>query len=99
VAAADGLRAERGLNAGSSVTSRRKAASWLREVLVGWRDGLKSGIEKPARVRKILARVKRTPVFVKLRDPDLLARLPPAEQEAWGELWAILDRLLESPGR
>jgi len=94
-AAAKGLRDDDTLDAASSIQPRRNAARWLRELVVGWRDGLKKGIEKPARVRKLVAQLERHPVFARLKDPDLLTRLEPAEREVWSEIWAAVDELLE----
>jgi len=81
------------------VESREKAREWLREVLTGWRDWLEKGLDKPARIRKLLKGMRRDPVFNKLRDPELLARLPESEQKAWRDIRALMDEVWEKVRR
>jgi len=90
-----GLDGDGRLDDPSRVESRKKACDWLREVLTGWRDWLQKGLDKPARIRKLLGGMRRDPVFIRLRDPDLLVRLPASEQKAWRDIRALMDEVWE----
>jgi hypothetical protein len=74
---------------------RRQALQWLREDLAYWAKLLDGKTpQAAATVRGKLEHWQRDPDLEGLRDPAGLARLPEAEREAWGQLWADVAILL-----
>jgi hypothetical protein len=75
---------------------RALALGWLREeltALAGQRNASPEPVKQQLRLWQHLA------VLAGVREPDRLARLSAAEQQAWRRLWADVARLLESgPG-
>jgi hypothetical protein len=72
---------------------RRQARDWLRAELEARRRLL---VKEPGNAWPVahdLLRWLEDPAFDGVREPDALARLPAAEQQAWQQLWAGLAEL------
>ncbi|HEY7428116.1 MAG TPA: tetratricopeptide repeat protein, partial [Gemmataceae bacterium] len=68
---------------------RRRALDWLREELAAY--GQIAPQNNPAMkqtIQKRLAHWQRDPDLAGVREPEQLAKLPPAEKEEWRRLWA-----------
>jgi tetratricopeptide (TPR) repeat protein len=94
-AAGHGHEAAR-LDAQEKARLRAQARDWLRADLRSWTRVLDQDTP-PARaaVQRALTRWLRDTSLAGLRDPDPLTTLPPAEQEAWRQLWAEVAELLQ----
>jgi serine/threonine-protein kinase len=74
---------------------RGQALDWLRADLTMWAKQAAS--EKPNErelVQKILKHWQSVADLAGVRDPEALAKLPEAERDAWGKLWADVEALL-----
>jgi hypothetical protein len=75
---------------------RQQALDWLRAELDSWRK-LLEGDSAGARA-KVIATLKHWQTdsdLAGVRDAEALAKLPEAEREAWGKLWADVAELLK----
>jgi tetratricopeptide (TPR) repeat protein len=68
---------------------RQQSLDWLRAELTAW-----SKVRDRALVRGMLQHWQKDSDFAGLRDQAALAKLPPAEAEAWQKLWADVADLL-----
>jgi tetratricopeptide (TPR) repeat protein len=75
---------------------RAQARQWLRADLDAWAKKLDSGrAADRALVQESLAGWRKEPYLAGLRDPDALAKLPPAERQECHTLWSDLDTLVD----
>jgi tetratricopeptide (TPR) repeat protein len=75
---------------------RKQARDWLRLDLAAWAKKVETGTEADRiHARKTLAPWRDDPDLAGLRDPDALAKLPPAERQECSTLWCDLDALLK----
>jgi len=76
---------------------RLQALDWLRADLESWRKLLEGdSADARATVVKTLKHWQSDSDLVGVRDAEALAKLPEAEREAWGKLWAEVAELLGS---
>jgi Flp pilus assembly protein TadD/serine/threonine protein kinase len=76
---------------------REQSLKWLRADLTPWRRLAATGADKDrAEVQHTLRHWQQDPDLAGVRDPDALARLPEAEQEAWRALWSDVQKTLTS---
>ena len=74
---------------------RKQALNWLRADLTLWTRQLESGTQLDRKtVVATLQRWQQERVLAGIRDAALLAKLPPAEQEACARLWAQVEAVL-----
>jgi hypothetical protein len=71
------------------------ALKWLRADLAQRTLQAKDTKQRPA-VRETLTSWKNDPGLASVRDPALLAAMPPADRKAWEELWRDVDAVLAS---
>jgi serine/threonine-protein kinase len=69
---------------------RTQALDWLKADLAAWR-----GHSEDSRQARALRNWRSDPALAGVRDEEGLAKLPPAERAAWGELWAEVEKLLK----
>jgi len=75
---------------------RKEALSWLRADLEMWRKALERNTPQARKtVQGALGSWKGITNFAGLRDAAALAKLPAAEREAWQQLWAEVETLLQ----
>jgi serine/threonine-protein kinase len=75
---------------------RAQARVWLRADLDAWAKLLETSLAVDrAKVQKTLEWWRQDPDLAGLRDPDALAKLPPAERKECRRLWSDLDALLQ----
>jgi tetratricopeptide (TPR) repeat protein len=75
---------------------RRQALSWLEADLTAWTKLLDRGAPQGRpQVQQTLQHWQKDPDLASLRDKDALARLPKAQRQAWGRLWADVADLLK----
>jgi tetratricopeptide (TPR) repeat protein len=100
-AAAAGAAAQAGCGRGDDAAAlddrqrerlRGQALSWLRAGLAEW---VKEVDSKPAGPKLTLRTLQRAPELAGVRDAGLLARLPPAEQQAWRRFWAEVAEIVQ----
>jgi tetratricopeptide (TPR) repeat protein len=72
---------------------RTHALDWLKADLAAWR-----GHGDESQRARALRNWRSDPALAGVRDEEGLAKLPPAERAAWGELWAEVEKLL-NPAR
>jgi hypothetical protein len=78
---------------------RRQALDWLRAELGSWCRVLEKEPENAWIVARYMQRCLEDPGFAGVREPNGLARLPVAEQQAWHKLWAdVADTLARAEG-
>ncbi len=83
---------------------RMQALQWLRADLTGQRKLLEGDPERArVKVPEALRLWKRNVDYADLREPAALAKLPGGERQAWEQLWADVEALLQQaltpPGR
>jgi tetratricopeptide (TPR) repeat protein len=71
------------------------ALKWLREDLAQWTLQAKDA-KQWSQVRESLTDWKKEPVLASVRDPAVLAEMPPADRKAWEAFWRDVDALLAS---
>ncbi len=71
---------------------RRHALDWLRAELTTWP---RSAEADRAAAQRTLRRWQYDPDLAGVRDPAALGKLPDAERDAWRQLWADVDALLQ----
>jgi serine/threonine-protein kinase len=82
-------------DAAAKAKLRAQALAWLKAERAAWSDILASdGPKLRAAVAPILRHWKQDPDLAGVRDPDVLAKLPVEEREAWRALWAEVDTVL-----
>jgi serine/threonine-protein kinase len=72
---------------------RRQALDWLRADLAA-----RAQATDHAQVQKTLKRWQQDADLAGVRDQEALGKLPPAEREAWGQLWSEVADLLQKTG-
>ena len=82
------------LHANARAHLRYAALSWLQSELSAHATRLGEGPEAAAASRQALLHWQRDADLAAVRDRDLLARLPEAEQAAWANLWGHVAALL-----
>ena len=83
------------LDDGERSRLRAKALAWLGDGLAQLAKDLEKDTPTVrAQVREFLEHWQRDKDFAGVRDKDALAKLPPAEREAWGKLWNTVAMLL-----
>ena len=74
---------------------RKQALQWLRDELVARRKQLDN---EPNKARLLvqgkIAHWQQDPDLIGVRDPKAMEKLPPAERNAWQQLWKDVDALL-----
>jgi Flp pilus assembly protein TadD len=74
---------------------RKQALDWLKADLAAWSKLLQTGpLQARQTIVKNLQHWKADPDLAGVRDPEVLTRLPEAEQQACRVLWAEVDALL-----
>jgi serine/threonine-protein kinase len=100
-AAAAGAAAQAGCGRGDDAAAlddrqrerlRGLALSWLRAGLAEW---VKERDSKPSGPKQTLYILQSSPELTGVRDAGLLARLPPAEQQAWRRFWVEVTEILQ----
>jgi Flp pilus assembly protein TadD len=75
---------------------RGQALAWLRADLAAWGKAMgKPSPQTRTSVRQTLQAWRKEPKLAGLRDEAALTTLPASEQEAWRQLWADADALLQ----
>jgi serine/threonine-protein kinase len=77
------------LDDGERARLRKQALDWLRTDLAAWAKDT----DRP-RVQKVLTMWQRERELAGVRDPQRLAKLPPAERAEWQRLWADVRALV-----
>src|SRR5262249_2719053 len=85
-----------GLNDEERAHLRARALNWLRADLAWWARALEGKAAEPMRqrARVVLAHWQGGTDLTALRQPEMLAKLPASEREAWRALWANVEKLL-----
>jgi tetratricopeptide (TPR) repeat protein len=76
---------------------RRQALSWLKTELVKLGKQVQAGGAAADNALKALKFWHEEADFASVREAKELAKLPPAERQAWEELWADVGKLLRQP--
>jgi serine/threonine protein kinase/Tfp pilus assembly protein PilF len=74
---------------------RQRARDWLRADLEAWAKTLDAGHEQRVRAMEALRHWRADSDLAGIRDDEGLARMPPAEADAFRALWEAVDALLE----
>jgi serine/threonine-protein kinase len=72
---------------------RKQALDWLRADLAAW-----AKVTDRARVQQTLEHWQQDADLAGVRDQEALAKLPPAERQAWSQFWSEVAELLKKPG-
>jgi serine/threonine-protein kinase len=84
------------LNEGQRQRLRSRAFAWLRAELTQWdKQPNNSTAASRQEVQRVLLHWQRDPDLEGVRDPERLAQLPQAEQDAWRDLWAEVGKMLQ----
>jgi tetratricopeptide (TPR) repeat protein len=79
---------------------RQQSLDWLRADLESWRKQFEGGsAEARAKMVKTLKHWQTDSDLAGVHDAEALAKLPEAEREAWGKLWADVAELLNEGSR
>jgi hypothetical protein len=71
------------------------ARDWLQADLQHWTKTLEAGkAEDRTQVRQKMQHWRQAADLASVRDPQALGKLPAAERDSWGRLWADVDDLL-----
>jgi Flp pilus assembly protein TadD len=73
---------------------RRQALGWLRADLALWSKQMKAGPRAQAMAGLVLRLWQQDPDLAGVRDPKLLAMLPPAERQHWRQFWKEVEALV-----